>query len=40
MNVWIDGIVKPIRAVKADGESLKLQNEFFEKESHPLETRP
>jgi creatinine amidohydrolase len=40
MNAWIDGIVKAIRAVKADGESLKLQNEFFEKASHPLETRP
>jgi creatinine amidohydrolase len=40
MNAWIDGIVKAIRAVKADGESLKLQNEFFEKASHPLDTRP
>jgi creatinine amidohydrolase len=40
MNGWIDGIVKSIRAVKADGESLKLQNEFFEKAAHPLETRP
>ena len=39
MNAWIDGIVKAIRAVKADGESLKLQNEFFEKASHPLETQ-
>ncbi len=40
MNAWIDGIVKSIRAVKADGESLKLQNEFFEKAAHPLDTRP
>jgi len=40
MNAWIDGIVKSIRAVKADGESLKLQNEFFEKATHPLDTRP
>jgi hypothetical protein len=32
--------MKAIRAVKADGESLKLQNEFFEKASHPLDTRP
>ena len=40
MNAWIDGIVKDIRAVKADQESLKLQNEFFEKAAHPLETRP
>ena len=31
MNAWIDGIVKATRAVKADQESLRLQNEFFEK---------
>ena len=40
MNAWIDAIVKAVRAVKADGESLKLQNEFFEKAKHPLDTRP
>jgi len=40
MNAWIDGIVKAIRAAKADDESLKLQNEFFEKATHPLDTRP
>jgi creatinine amidohydrolase len=40
MNAWIDGIVKATRAVKADQESLKLQNEFFEKATHPLDTRP
>ena len=40
MNAWIDGIVKATRAVKADQESLRLQNEFFEKAAHPLETRP
>jgi creatinine amidohydrolase len=40
MNAWIDGIVKAIRAAKADGESLKLQNEFYEKATHPLDTRP
>jgi len=40
MKAWIDGIVKATRAVKADQESLKLQNEFFEKAAHPLETRP
>jgi creatinine amidohydrolase len=40
MNAWIDGIVQAIRAVKADHESLKLQNEFYEKTSHPLDTRP
>ena len=29
-----------IRAVKADDVSLKLQNEFYEKSKHPLDTRP
>jgi len=28
------------RAAKADDQSLKLQNEFYEKSKHPLETRP
>jgi creatinine amidohydrolase len=40
MNAWIDGIVKATRTVKADQDSLRLQNEFFEKAAHPLETRP
>jgi len=40
MNGWIDGIVKAIRAVRADDQSLKIQNEFYEKSKHPLETRP
>jgi creatinine amidohydrolase len=33
-------IVKCIRAIKADQTSLQLQNEFFEKANHPLDTRP
>ena len=40
MKNWQDAIVTAIRAVKADQESLKLQNEFFEKAKHPLDTRP
>ncbi len=40
MNVWIAAIDGAIRAVKADDESLKLQNEFYEKIKHPLDTRP
>jgi creatinine amidohydrolase len=40
MNAWIAGIVTAIQAVKADETSLRLQNEFFEKAKHPLETRP
>ena len=37
---WEDVIVQSIRAVKADQTSLALQNEFFEKARHPLNTRP
>ncbi len=33
-------IVKCIRAIKADQTSLQLQNEFFDKARHPLDTRP
>jgi creatinine amidohydrolase len=40
MKNWIGAIVETIRAVKADDESLKLQNEFYEKSRHPLDTRP
>jgi creatinine amidohydrolase len=40
MKGWVDSIVEAIRSVKADDASLKLQNEFYEKSKHPLETRP
>ena len=40
MKGWIDSVVECIRAVKADDASLKLQNEFYEKSKHPLDTRP
>ena len=40
MKAWIAAIAEAIRAVKADDQSLKLQNEFFEKSAHPLDTRP
>ncbi|HUJ95751.1 MAG TPA: creatininase family protein [Terriglobales bacterium] len=40
MNWWINTVVEVIRAVKADEESLRLQNEFYEKAQHPLDTRP
>jgi len=36
---WIDTIEEASRAVKADDNSLKLQNEFYEKSRHPLETK-
>jgi len=38
MNTWISAVQNAIRAVKADQESLRLQNEFFEKTKHPLDT--
>jgi creatinine amidohydrolase len=37
-KTWINAIVASIRAVKADRESLRLQNEFFERSKHPLDT--
>jgi creatinine amidohydrolase len=40
MKAWVDNVVKVIRAVKGDQNSLKLQNEFYEKSKHPLDTRP
>ena len=40
MKGWIESVVECIRAVKADDASLKLQNEFYEKSKHPLDTRP
>ena len=38
-NGWIEAIVKSIQAVKADQTSLQLQNEFYEKTKHPLDTK-
>jgi creatinine amidohydrolase len=35
---WINGLVEAIRAVKADAQSLRLQNEFYERSKKPLET--
>jgi creatinine amidohydrolase len=40
MQGWISTIVESIRAVKADDASLRIQNEFYEKAKHPLDTRP
>jgi creatinine amidohydrolase len=39
MQNWIDTLVKAIRAIKADQKSLQLQNEFYEKAKHPLDTK-
>ncbi len=40
MDWWVNAVVDVIRAVKKDDVSLKLQNEFYEKAKHPLETQP
>ncbi|PYO74562.1 MAG: creatininase [Gemmatimonadetes bacterium] len=37
-RTWITGVVRAIRAVKADAESLRLQNEFYDRSKHPLDT--
>jgi creatinine amidohydrolase len=39
MNWWIDSIAKAVAAIKADDVSPKLQNEFYEKSTHPVDTR-
>jgi creatinine amidohydrolase len=39
MDWWVDSVAKVIRAVKADQNSLRLQNEFYEKTQHPLDTK-
>ncbi len=38
MKWWIDSIAKAVAAIKADDVSLKLQNEFNQKSTHPLDT--
>jgi creatinine amidohydrolase len=37
-KTWVNATVQAIRAVKADQESLRLQNEFYERSKHPLNT--
>ena len=37
-KTWISTIAQAIRAVKADQESLRLQNEFYERSKDPLKT--
>jgi creatinine amidohydrolase len=37
-KAWVNAIVQAIRAVKADRESLRLQNEFYGRSKRPLDT--
>jgi creatinine amidohydrolase len=39
MKAWAAALADAIRAVKADDQSLRLQNEFYEKTGHPLDTK-
>jgi creatinine amidohydrolase len=39
MKNWIEAVVDCIKAVKADENSLRIQNEFYEKSKHPLDTK-
>ena len=39
MDNWIKAIVNSIKAVKSDQTSLQLQNEFYERSKHPLDTK-
>ena len=39
MKAWTDDVVRAIKAIKADQKSLQLQNEFFERSGHPLDTK-
>jgi creatinine amidohydrolase len=39
MKAWVNDLVTAIRAVKADDESLKLQNQFYQEAEHPLDTK-
>lgn len=38
MKVWSDDVANALRAIKSDQNSLRLQNEFYEKSQHPLNT--
>ena len=40
MNQWVNAIVDAIKAVKADQDTKKIQDEYYQKISHPLDTRP
>lgn len=39
MDGWIKAIIESIRGVKADQNSLRLQNEFYGQSKHPLDTK-
>ena len=38
MNAWSEYVATALRAIKGDNVSLRLQNEFYDKAAHPLDT--
>lgn len=38
-KAWSSQIADALKAIKADTQSMKLQNEFFEKAAHPMDTK-
>lgn len=38
MKTWSDDVANALRAIKSDQVSLRLQNEFYDKAEHPLQT--
>jgi creatinine amidohydrolase len=39
MDWWVNNIAQAIKAIKADTVSPALQQEFYEKANHPLDTK-
>ncbi len=39
VTAWTAQVVNAIRAIKADNKTLQLQNEFYDKAAHPLDTK-
>jgi len=39
MKAWVSSIAAALRAIKSDQTSLRLQREFFEKSTHPVDTK-
>ncbi len=39
MKAWVSSIAAALRAIKSDQTSLRLQREFFERSTHPIDTK-
>jgi creatinine amidohydrolase len=39
MKLWVNTLAEALRVIKSDTTTLKLQNEFFAKTTHPLDTK-